>query len=161
MSSASSVPGAGGHAATQKRLLIVEDECIVAFDLTVALQDMGYVSFGQRDSHAVGFILLDLDRFKQMNDTFGHAAGDAVLRTVADLLRSRIRIYDVACRYGGEEIVVVVPGESTAGAAALAEHLRSGIEALDITLPACSCRRSRRRSGCRRSPSTGGSSKAC
>jgi len=91
------------------------------------------ISFGQRDSHAVGFILLDLDRFKQMNDAFGHAAGDAALRAVADLLRSRIRIYDVACRYGGEEIVVVVPGESTVGAAALAESLRAGIELLDIT----------------------------
>lgn len=91
------------------------------------------ICFGQRDSHSVGFILLDLDRFKQMNDSFGHAAGDAVLRSVADLLRSRIRIYDVACRYGGEEIVVVVPGESTAGAAALAEHLRAGIEALDVS----------------------------
>jgi diguanylate cyclase (GGDEF)-like protein len=91
------------------------------------------ICFGQRDSHAVGFILLDLDRFKHMNDTFGHAAGDAALRAVADLLRSRIRVYDVACRYGGEEIVVVVPGETTAGAAALAEHLRAGIEALDVT----------------------------
>src|SRR5689334_10900048 len=75
------------------------------------------ICFGQRDSHPVGFVLLDLDRFKQMNDTFGHPAGDTVLRAVADLLRSRIRVYDVACRYGGEEIVIVVPGETSAGTA--------------------------------------------
>jgi diguanylate cyclase (GGDEF)-like protein len=92
------------------------------------------VCFGQRDSHPVGFILLDLDRFKQMNDTFGHAAGDAVLLAVADFLRSRLRVYDVACRYGGEEIVIVVPGETSVGTAALAEHLRTGIEALDVEL---------------------------
>lgn len=90
------------------------------------------ISFGQRDGHAVGLILLDLDHFKRLNDTFGHSAGDAALRAVAELLRSRIRMYDIACRYGGEEIVVVVPGESTVGAAALAEYLRAGIAALDV-----------------------------
>lgn len=91
------------------------------------------ISFGQRDGHAVGFILLDLDRFKQLNDSFGHAAGDTALRAVADLLKARIRSYDVACRYGGEEIVVVVPGETASGAAALAEYLRASIEMLAIT----------------------------
>lgn len=90
------------------------------------------ICFGQRDRHPVGFILLDLDRFKQMNDTFGHPAGDAVLRGVADLLRLRIRLYDVACRYGGEEIAIVLPGETTAGAATLAEQLRTSIETLDV-----------------------------
>jgi diguanylate cyclase (GGDEF)-like protein len=90
------------------------------------------ISFGQRDGHPVGFILLDLDRFKQLNDSFGHAAGDIALRAVADLLKSRIRTYDVACRYGGEEMVIVVPGETASGAAALAEHLRASIEMLAI-----------------------------
>jgi diguanylate cyclase (GGDEF)-like protein len=96
------------------------------------------ISFGQRDGHPVGFILLDLDRFKQMNDSFGHAAGDAALRAVADLLTSRIRSYDVACRYGGEEIVVVVPGETTTGAAMLAEYLRTSIAALEVAFEAVS-----------------------
>lgn len=91
------------------------------------------ISFGQRDGHAVGFILLDLDRFKQLNDTFGHAAGDCALRAVADLVRARIRIYDIACRYGGEELVVVVPGADTTAAAALAEHLRASIEHLSVS----------------------------
>jgi diguanylate cyclase (GGDEF)-like protein len=90
------------------------------------------IGFAQRDGHPVAFVLIDLDRFKQLNDSFGHAAGDAALRAVADLLRARIRIYDVACRYGGEEIVVVVPGATTAGAAALAEDLRAGIGEIRI-----------------------------
>jgi len=91
------------------------------------------ISFGQRDRHAVGLVLLDLDHFKQMNDSFGHAAGDAALCGVADLVKSRVRSYDVACRYGGEEIIIVVPGEAAAGATALAEYLRTGIEGLELT----------------------------
>jgi diguanylate cyclase (GGDEF)-like protein len=90
------------------------------------------IGFAQRDGHAIAFVLIDIDRFKHLNDSFGHAVGDAALCAVADLLRARIRIYDVACRYGGEEMVVVVPGASAVGAAALAEDLRAGIEALRI-----------------------------
>lgn len=90
------------------------------------------LSLAHREGHAVGLILLDLDRFKALNDTFGHAAGDVALRAVADVLRSRIRLYDVACRYGGEEMIIVVPGAQSAGALALAEQLRAGIEQLTI-----------------------------
>ena len=91
------------------------------------------ISFAQREGHAVGFIMLDLDRFKQLNDTFGHAAGDTALCAVGHFLRSRLRAYDVACRYGGDEIVVVVPGADTADAMALAEQLRTGIEQIAIS----------------------------
>jgi len=90
------------------------------------------ISFAQRDGHTVAFIVLDLDRFKQLNDNFGHLVGDAALHAVAELLRARIRIYDIACRYGGEEIVIVVPGASTSGAVALADHLRAGIEGISV-----------------------------
>jgi len=90
------------------------------------------ISFAQREGHAVGVILLDLDRFKQLNDSFGHAAGDSALRAVGGFLRSRLRVYDVACRYGGDEIIVIVPGADLAASLALAEQLRSGIEQLAI-----------------------------
>ena len=90
------------------------------------------ISFGGREGHAVAIILLDLDRFKQLNDTFGHAAGDAALKAVAESIRSRLRVYDVACRYGGEEIVIVVPGAQIGAAMALAEQLRQGIENLVV-----------------------------
>jgi len=91
------------------------------------------MSFGHREGHAVGVIFLDLDRFKQLNDTFGHAVGDAVLQRVADFLHSRLRVYDVACRYGGEEMVIIVPGAEIAAASALAEQLRCGIEQLIVS----------------------------
>lgn len=88
------------------------------------------LSFAQREGHAVGVILIDLDRFKELNDTFGHAAGDAALCAVKEFLQSRLRVYDVACRYGGDEIVIIVPGAETTAALALAEQLRAGIEQL-------------------------------
>ncbi len=77
-------------------------------------------------------VLLDLDRFKQINDRFGHPAGDAVLHDVACLLRDRLRIDDVACRYGGEELAIIIPGASLIDAAAVAERLRGGIAELAV-----------------------------
>lgn len=85
------------------------------------------LEFAERAQHPVGVVLLDLDHFKQVNDRFGHAAGDAVLRGVADVLRSRLRVYDVVCRYGGEELVVVVPGGSLVASCKVAEDLREAI----------------------------------
>jgi diguanylate cyclase (GGDEF)-like protein len=90
------------------------------------------ISFAQRGGHSIGILLVDLDRFKQLNDTFGHAAGDAALRAVGTFLRTRLRAYDIACRLGGDEIVVVVPGADATAALALAEQLRTGIEQLVI-----------------------------
>jgi len=90
------------------------------------------IGFAQREGHSVGLILIDLDRFKQLNDTCGHAAGDAALCAVGGFLRTRLRVYDVACRYGGDEIVVVVPGADPTAALALAEQLRAGIEQLGV-----------------------------
>jgi diguanylate cyclase (GGDEF)-like protein len=87
------------------------------------------LEFAERDQHPVGLILFDLDHFKLVNDQFGHAAGDAVLRDVAQILRSRLRVYDIACRYGGEELVVVVPGTGLFGSRILAEDLRETLAA--------------------------------
>ena len=90
------------------------------------------LSLAVRAGHGVGVILLDMDHFKLLNDTFGHVAADRVLRGVADYLRARLRVYDIPCRYGGEEIVVVVPGARTRDAFTLAEQLRQGIERLSV-----------------------------
>lgn len=90
------------------------------------------LDLARRKHRCVGLILLDLDRFKALNDQFGHAAGDSALRAVADFLHYRLRASDTACRYGGEEILVIVPGAHAAEAAALAEQLRVGVEQLVV-----------------------------
>jgi diguanylate cyclase (GGDEF)-like protein len=75
----------------------------------------------------VGMILADVDRFKEINDTLGHAAGDAVLTDVAYLFRKRLRAFDLAYRIGGEEFLILLPGADVRECAALAESLREGV----------------------------------
>lgn len=67
------------------------------------------VARAARAKSALSVVMLDLDKFKLLNDTFGHVAGDAVLRDVGQLLRENVRAADVACRYGGDEFIVVMP----------------------------------------------------
>jgi diguanylate cyclase (GGDEF)-like protein len=75
----------------------------------------------------VGVIVADLDRFKQVNDTRGHAAGDAVLKDVAYVLRKQLRAFDLAYRLGGEEFLILVPGSDLEQTAELAERLRERV----------------------------------
>ena len=75
----------------------------------------------------VGVILGDIDRFKRVNDDFGHARGDAVLIDVAYALRKQLRAFDLAYRVGGEEFLVLLPGATLAETEALAERLRSAV----------------------------------
>lgn len=89
----------------------------------------------ERTGDPFGVVLLDLDHFKRINDSYGHLAGDAVLHTVSHFLCASLRASEVACRYGGEELAIIIPGASLDDAAALAEQLRAGIAALSITLP--------------------------
>lgn len=82
------------------------------------------IEFADRDQHPLSVIMMDLDHFKAINDQHGHAGGDAVLSGVADALRARLRIYDVPCRYGGDELAVIAPGAGAAEAEVIAEALR-------------------------------------
>jgi diguanylate cyclase (GGDEF)-like protein len=77
----------------------------------------------------VGVILLDLDHFKRINDTYGHFAGDAVLRETASRLRGNMRDYDEVGRYGGEEFLVVLPNCDMEQAANQAERMRHRLHA--------------------------------
>ena len=83
----------------------------------------------QRFSHDLSLLMLDIDDFKQVNDTYGHLQGDAVLRMVGRVLESEARAVDQPARYGGEEFVIALPETDTEGAAGLAERVRSGIAA--------------------------------
>ena len=76
--------------------------------------------------------MLDLDDFKQINDTYGHQQGDVVLREVARVLEDTSREIDEPARYGGEELAVALPQTDLDGAYNLAERVREGIEALEI-----------------------------
>lgn len=78
----------------------------------------------RRGGEGMAVLLIDLDHFKSINDRFGHAAGDAVLREFVRRSQETVRITDAVCRYGGEEFVILAPSISGAGAAALAERLR-------------------------------------
>jgi diguanylate cyclase (GGDEF)-like protein len=77
-----------------------------------------------RQLHPLGIIMIDIDHFKLFNDTYGHAAGDALLRELCKLLQSQIRGEDIACRYGGEEFTLIMPDASLEVAQQRAEHLR-------------------------------------
>ena len=90
------------------------------------------ISRAQRFSHQLAVVLLDLDRFKEINDSFGHAAGDVMLRAVSRLLTSLARQGDTVARWGGEEFVVVLPETDLAGAERFAERLRRTIEAQSV-----------------------------
>ncbi|MBY5335545.1 PleD family two-component system response regulator [Rhizobium leguminosarum] len=79
-------------------------------------------------------LITDIDRFKHVNDTYGHDGGDEVLREFSNRVRSTIRGADLACRYGGEEFVVVMPDTSPEIAAAIAERLRAAIESAPFML---------------------------
>ena len=94
------------------------------FDRTTVIE----ISRSVRYRQPVVLVLLDIDHFKQVNDTYGHAIGDEVLRELVKVIRGNIRISDMLFRWGGEEFVVLAPSTSYHSAPRLAETLRSKIE---------------------------------
>ncbi|MCR6481983.1 GGDEF domain-containing protein [Amycolatopsis sp. OK19-0408] len=79
-----------------------------------------------------GFLMLDLDHFKHVNDTHGHLAGDDVLRAVAEAVRGEVRVYDSVGRFGGEEFVVLLPGIGRGHSVAVAERIRDAVAKLVV-----------------------------
>ena len=86
----------------------------------------------RRYHHHVGLIMLDLDNFKRVNDTYGHQQGDVVLKWVAHVLRETSRDADAPARYGGEELALILPHTDLDGTYAIAERVRAAIEELRI-----------------------------
>lgn len=83
-----------------------------------------------RFSHPMSLIMLDIDDFKEFNDSYGHPRGDEVLKSVSSVIRRNLREMDIAARYGGEEFVVVLPETDCDGASAVAERIRTDIAAI-------------------------------
>jgi diguanylate cyclase len=86
----------------------------------------------RRSREPIGVVLIDLDRFKQLNDQFGHDAGDFALREFAMLVERNTRREDIACRMGGEEFAIVMPGATLEAARSRAESIRAALERLPL-----------------------------
>lgn len=87
-----------------------------------------------RTKEPISVVMLDVDHFKQFNDTSGHDVGDTVLASVGRHLRANIRSCDIACRYGGEEFMLILPGADLESATKRAEAIRTGIKQLTFTV---------------------------
>lgn len=95
------------------------------FDLKLAEE----IARAHRYEHELSILMIDIDHFKQVNDRYGHQIGDEVLADVARIVRSSLRNTDTVCRYGGEEIVVILPETNGPAAFKVAENCRKRIEA--------------------------------
>jgi diguanylate cyclase (GGDEF)-like protein len=93
------------------------------------------LSFARRHGTPVTLLMIDLDRFKDINDRWGHQTGDQVLRAVSGAIRDRLRGEDVFARYGGEEFAVIARGIGPPNGLALGERLRREVESLEILTP--------------------------
>jgi two-component system cell cycle response regulator len=88
----------------------------------------------KRNGRPLAFVIMDIDFFKQVNDTHGHDIGDEVLREFASRISANVRGIDLACRYGGEEFVVAMPDTDMAFACNIAERLRQSIETTPVKI---------------------------
>jgi diguanylate cyclase (GGDEF)-like protein len=90
----------------------------------------------RRHDIPVALLMIDVDDFKSVNDAFGHLAGDAIIREVADILRRSVRVFDVCTRFGGDEFAIVMPGSGAESARAIAERIRERIDSFRSQDPA-------------------------
>lgn len=89
--------------------------------------DEAYLDY-QKYGNKIALLMMDLDKFKSVNDTHGHVAGDAVLMQLGEIIHQSVRENDLVFRYGGEEFTVILPGTDVRGAAQVAERIRAATE---------------------------------
>jgi diguanylate cyclase (GGDEF)-like protein len=129
---------AGAAVALQNAYLYQETQRLATTDALTGLSNYRHfhdllsleVQRARRMDYSIGLIIMDLDHFKLVNDRHGHPIGDATLRQVAEQLRKRLRRTDVVGRVGGEEFAAILPGDSLAEVAIVAEKLRRSVEDL-------------------------------
>lgn len=85
------------------------------------------LSRARREKLSLGLMMIDIDHFKQINDTYGHKTGDEALQTLAQIIQTNLRVHDIVCRFGGEEFLCVLPGINVASMISRAEALREEI----------------------------------
>ena len=86
------------------------------------------LELAKRERTPLSLMMIDIDKFKNVNDTYGHQVGDEVLKLLAKIMKSRQRKSDMSCRYGGEEFIVLLPNTSIEEAESVAEELRESVE---------------------------------
>jgi two-component system cell cycle response regulator len=91
------------------------------------------VALAERHHHSLSLVMIDMDRFKEVNDTHGHAAGDHMLRSFADCVRITLRKTDLAFRYGGDEFVIALPQTSVDQAQQVVQKLRQAFGSVDFS----------------------------
>jgi diguanylate cyclase (GGDEF)-like protein len=131
------------HAREALREQATHDGLTLLFNRTAIMEVLGNeIARAERERQPLALLMVDLDRFKHINDTYGHLDGDAVLRESARRMKAAGRCYDSIGRYGGEEFLIVLPGCNAADAHAQAERVReslalapfaAGSGALDVT----------------------------
>ncbi len=90
------------------------------------------ISRADRHGHCVGLLILDVDRFKQVNDRYGHGVGDRLLVHVGGRVRAQVRSEDIPCRYGGDEMVIIMPGATSCEVMQIAERIRTEVCAAEL-----------------------------
>lgn len=86
----------------------------------------------RRKKSTLGLLMMDIDHFKKFNDTFGHDAGDHVLKTLSSTFHSKVRFEDIVCRFGGEEFVVIMPEADLSVTRNRAEEIRQTVHSLEL-----------------------------
>ncbi len=125
------------------RLYAEVQELAVTDALTGVFNRRGLMQLGEREveralrfNHSLAIIMLDIDFFKQVNDTYGHPMGDRVLHAIATNCVAQVRSLDIVARYGGEEFIILLPESDLPNAFQVAERLRQTMEKISIPLPA-------------------------